>query len=39
MMEQHYTSQANRVSQNSNMDRQADRVGQVTQVILSSNMD
>jgi hypothetical protein len=43
--EQHYLSQVNMVSQNSNMDRQADqvgrvsRVGQVTQVSPSSSAD
>jgi hypothetical protein len=35
--EQHYLSRVNRVSQNSNMDRQADRVGQVTRVSPTNN--
>jgi hypothetical protein len=44
-IEQHFPSRVNRVSQNSNMDRQVDRVGrvnwvgQVTRVSPSSSMD
>jgi hypothetical protein len=38
-IKQHYPSRVNRVSQNSNTDRQADRVGQVTRVSPNSSMD
>jgi hypothetical protein len=37
--EQHYPSWVNRVNQNSNMDRQADRVGQATRVSPNSSTD
>jgi hypothetical protein len=37
--EQHYLSRVNRVSQNSNMDRQADRVGQATRVSPNNSTD
>jgi hypothetical protein len=38
-IEQHYPSQVNRVSQNSNMDQQADRVGQATLVSPNNSTD
>jgi hypothetical protein len=37
--EQHYPSRVNWVSQNSNTDRQADRIGQATLVSRNSNTD